>query len=171
MMTAQALICYAPGLLAFSLSKSLTGAFYALRETRAPVRLSIEAMVLNALLSVLLMWSLRVMGLALAASITNTVNGYRLLRHMEVRLGRPILKPIRASLARIAAASLVMASGCWLVWRQAAAGLSPWIGLPVVIAAGILLYAAACRLLGVQELSSVFRWLKKLPVPAPSAGE
>ncbi|MBI4343078.1 MAG: murein biosynthesis integral membrane protein MurJ [Candidatus Omnitrophica bacterium] len=159
-MTAQALLCYAPGLLAFSLSKSLTGAFYALRETRAPVRLAVEAMVLNALLSVALMWPLRIMGLALAASVTNTINGYRLLRRMEERLDRPILGLVRGSLARMTAASLLMGVGCRLLWQHAGAALPPWLGLPLVIAAGCLLYAAACRLIGVQELSSVFRWLR-----------
>ena len=170
-MTARALICYAPGLLAFSLSKSLTGAFYALRETRAPVRLAIHAMVLNAALSVGLMWPLGIMGLALAASITNTVNGYRLLHAMEARLDRPILQPIGASLTRMVGASSLMGAGCWIIWHQASAILAPWLSLLVVIPCGGILYLAACKITGVQELASVFRWIKRPPTPQFSGGD
>ena len=161
-MTAQALACYAVGLYAYSAAKVLTGAFYALRDTWTPVRLAAQTVVANILLSVALMWPLQVGGLALAASITNSVNAMRLARGMERRLGTPLIAPSIGPLLRMAAASVVMGLGCWLLWRAGLARTPAWLGLPSVIAAGVALYLVSCRLLRVQELETALRWLGTL---------
>lgn len=167
-MTAQALMCYALGLLAYSLSKVLTGAFYALRETRIPVKLAVEATAANLLVAVALMGWLKVSGLALAAAISNSLNAYRLIRRMESRLGMPLLKPIVPALWRMTAASTVMGAGCLAIWHAGAARLHPGLGLPAVIASGAGLYLVSCRMVGVEEWSIVVRWLKRLARPARS---
>ncbi|MDP3722688.1 MAG: murein biosynthesis integral membrane protein MurJ [Candidatus Omnitrophota bacterium] len=161
-MTAQALACYAVGLLAYGFNKILTGASYALRDTRTPVRLAIEALAVNLLLSLLLMWPLRVGGLALAAAASNTLNAYRLARHLERRLGAPLLQPLGEPARRILAASALMAVGCWALWRLGPLAAWPRLGLPVVILFGLGLYAGSCRVMGVQELPAVLRWLGRL---------
>ena len=161
-MTAQALMCYSLGLLAFSLSKVLTGAFYALRDTWTPVRLAMEAVAANILLSVALMFPLQVSGLALAAAATNSLNALRLMRRMELRLGTPLLAPVRGPLLRMAAASLAMGAGCWILWRAGLARTPAWLGLPTVIVAGLACYLACSWVLRVQELATALRWLGTL---------
>lgn len=170
-MTAQALICYCPGLLAYSMSKVLTGALYALHDTATPVRLAAEALVLNLLASLALMWPLHVAGLALAAAITNSANAYRLLRSLERRLSAPLLEPVLAPLGRILAASLVMAAGCWIIWSVGRFDEHPFIGLPVTILLGLAIYAGACAVFGVRELSKALQWVSRLPTPQPFASE
>jgi putative peptidoglycan lipid II flippase len=170
-MTAQALICYCPGLLAYSLSKVLTGAFYALHDTWTPVRLAVEALVLNLLASLVLMWPLQVGGLALAAAITNSANAYRLTRCLERRLAAPLLTPILGPLGRILAASLVMAAGCQIVWTAGQFASRPLLGLPVTIILGLVIYGGACAVLRVQELSTALQWLSRLPTPWLFASE
>ena len=163
-MTAQALIYYSLGLLAYSVNKVLTGAFYALRDTRTPVKLAVEAVVVNVLLCLGLMWPLKIGGLALAAALSNTMNTYRLARRMEDRLRAPLLQPLYDPLARMALASLLMGVGCWAVWAAAHFETRPVMGLLSVICIGLALYAACCRLLQVQELFTALRWLSKLPL-------
>jgi len=170
-MTAQALICYCPGLLAYSLSKVLTGAFYALHDTATPVRLAVEALILNLLASLLLMWPLQVGGLALAAAVTNSANAYRLTRCLERRLSAPLLALVLGPLGRILAASLVMAAGCRIVWAVGRFDGHPLIGLPITILLGLAIYAGACAALRVQELSKALQWASRLPAPQPFASE
>jgi putative peptidoglycan lipid II flippase len=170
-MTAQALICYCPGLLAYSISKIFTGAFYALHDTWTPVRLAIEALVMNLLASLLLMWPLQVSGLALAAAITNSLNAYRLIRCLERRLGAPLLAPVRGPLGRILVASIVMAAGCQVMWMAGDFASRPLIGLPVTIVLGLLLYGVACAVLRVRELSTALQWVSRLGLPQPFASE
>src|SRR3989338_2370656 len=170
-MTAQALICYCPGLLAYSISKIFTGAFYALHDTWTPVRLAIEALVMNLLASLLLMWPLHVSGLALAAAVTNSLNAYRLTRCLERRLGAPLLSPVGGALGRMLAASAIMAAGCRLVWTVGRFDHHPLIGLPITIVLGLLLYGGACAMFRVKELSTALQWVSRLPQLQHSASE
>jgi len=163
LMTSQALACYALGLLAYAANKVLTGAFYALQDTWTPVKLAVEVIVMNLLLSLVLMWPLRIAGLALAAAATNSLNTYRLLQCMERRLAVPLAGPLLDPLGRITLASVLMGAACWALWTVGAFDERPLLGLPVTIAAGLCVYLAACWLLRIRELSVTLRWLAKLP--------
>lgn len=169
-MTAQALICYALGLVAYAAAKILTGAFYALRETWTPVKLAVEAVAVNVVLSLALMWPLKVSGLALAAAIANTLNALRLALRLERRLGSPLLQPLAGPLLRQAGASLLMGVGCWVIHRLLAE-TPPWVELPLAILGGLVGYVLSCRLLRVQELSTAVRWLGNPPALAPFVSE
>lgn len=162
-MTSQAVICYALGLLAYAISKVLTGAFYALKDTWTPVRLAAESVAVNVVLSLALMWPLQISGLALAAAASNSLNAYRLVRRMEHRLGAPLLQPLSGPLLRMLVASVVMGLGCWVLWQLSGTSTPTWLGLSAVVGAGPVLYVLACRLVRVQELSMASRWLRTLP--------
>ena len=170
-MTAQALIYYSLGLLAYALNKVLTGAFYALRDTRTPVVLAAETVGVNVLMCLGLMWPLRIGGLALAAALSNTMNTYRLAKRMEARLALPLLRPVAGPLLRMTAASGLMGGGCWVVWAMGGWMARPWLGLPLLVLVGLALYAIACRILRVQELSTAVQWLGNLPVFQLFVGE
>jgi putative peptidoglycan lipid II flippase len=161
-MTSRALVCYAPGLLAYAVSKVAAGAFYALQDTATPVRLAAESVAVNVALSLALMWPLQISGLALAASVSNSLNAYRLLRRLEARLGAPLLQPLCAPLLRIVAAAGLMGAGCWVFWRVAGARWPVGWGLSAAVCAGLALYALACRAVRVQELSVASRWVSQL---------
>ncbi len=163
-MTAQTLIYYCFGLLAYSLSNVLTGAFYAVKDTWTPVRLSLEALVVNVVFCVLLMWPLKVGGLALAAAISNTFNAYRLIQHMEKRLEAPIFLPLIRASSRILIASLAMGASCWLSWLFVGSRLHPWLGLSAVVLLGAAAYLVICRFLRIPELASLLRWLQRIPL-------
>ena len=117
---AFALAWYAVGLVGHSVLEVVTRGFYALHDTYRPVILSVAAMALNVVLSLLLsdvFRSHRLMpfgGLALANSIATaleTVVLYALLaqRAPELALGRTFVASIKSSLA-----SAVMAVVLWL---------------------------------------------------------
>lgn len=168
-MTSQAMACYALGLLAFASNKVLTGAFYALRETRIPVQLAAQTVLLNVALSLSLMGPLKVTGLALAASLANMVNAYRLARRMEARLGVPVVAPLFGAMAPMAAAVTAMAAACAAAWYGA--GLSAF-GVPGLLAAislGIVVYGGASLALRVPECATVLQWLHRPLRPARSA--
>ena len=162
-MTSQALAMSALGLLGISINKVLTGAFYARRDTWTPVKLAFEAVIINALLSLALMWPLKVSGLALAASVTNTLNSYRLAKRMERALSLRLVEPICGSLGKIALASAVMGLGSVALWHAWCIRAPVWLGLPLVVLAGMGLYAVCCWLLQVPEFTSAVRWIGRVP--------
>lgn len=162
-MTTQALSAYSLGLLAYASSKVLSGAFYALRDTWTPVTLAIEAVVVNVVLSLALMWPFQIIGLALAASIASWLNAYRLIRGLERRLERPLMAPLVRPLSRMATASALMGVGCWAAWTHGLSAIPSWGALAVALLLGLTLYAVLCQLLDVQELLTAWRWLRSQP--------
>ena len=163
-MTAQALIFYSLGLLAYAVSKVLSGAFYALRDSRTPVTLAIEAFLLNAVLNVILMFPMKLSGLALATAISNTQNAYRLIRRMEQRIGAPILSLVLPPLARMLTAALIMGGVCGLMVHLRWCPGRPWLALPYLLLLGVGVYALAARGLRIEELVSMTRWLRRIPI-------
>jgi len=160
-MTAQTLSYFSVGLLAYAASKVLSHAFYALQDTRTPVKLAVEALVVNVVLAVAFLGPLRVGGLALATALASHLNAWRLLRALEQRLGASLLPTLLTPLARISLASLVMGIGCWVVWKGATQAITPLVGLPLVITSGILLYGTSCAAIRVAELFTALRWLAR----------
>ena len=82
-MSAQAFMAFSTGLLGFILVKVLAPGFYARQDTKNPVRIGMIAMVVNIVLSVALVFTLKHVGLALAITLAAFVNAallYRLLR-------------------------------------------------------------------------------------------
>ncbi len=170
-MTSQTLAYYALGLGGYSLNKIFTGAFYALRDTRTPVRLAAETVLLNIVLCLALMWPLRVGGLALASAISSTVNAGRLAQRLEQRLGMRLLQPLFDPALRMALASVLMGAACRLAWTLGGLERHPWAGLLFVIGFGVVVYGAACRLLRVQELATAWRWARQIPLVQTFVGE
>ncbi|MBI3010859.1 MAG: murein biosynthesis integral membrane protein MurJ [Candidatus Omnitrophica bacterium] len=162
-MTAQVLVWYAVGLMAYSLSKVVTGAFYALRNTWTATRLAIEAMVINVILSIILMIPFKVTGLAMAAAISNSFNSYRLLRALECRLNMPLWACVLGPLTRMSLAALFMGASCSLAWNAALRDLPAWLGLCLAILGGVVTYVFWCWIFRVQELVTLKRWLGRIP--------
>jgi putative peptidoglycan lipid II flippase len=159
-MTSQALVFYAAGLLGFSFNKVLTGAFYALHDTWTPVKLTMRAVAISLALSVLLMFPMRLSGIALAASIANTLNAYHLLRHIQRKLGRHMIKHLFFPIFKMVCASIIMALYCFGGWMLIGPALGQLVALPILIISGLFCYATCCFFFKVSELSSAFRWIR-----------
>ena len=72
--TSQVMFYSALGLPFFGASRILVSAFYALQDTKTPVKAATICLVINAVLNVALMFPLKVGGIALASSIAGAVN-------------------------------------------------------------------------------------------------
>jgi putative peptidoglycan lipid II flippase len=155
--TAQALAAYCLGLCAYAAVKVLVPAFYALGDTRTPVRASFLSVAVNLGGNLLLMGPLGHVGLALSTSLTMLFNFGQLSWAMRRKLGRFEGRRLLATVARTAAASALMA----LVLRAAVLGTTAWWrgsfgGAALVVGAGMLAGVGATwalyRLLRVAEL-------------------
>lgn len=160
--TSAALFFYAFGLLSCCLIKVLVNAFYAMQDTRTPVRTMLVSVAVNVGLSVWLMRPLGIGGLALASTISATLNGVLLYRELRRRMG-PFDEPrILAAAAKTLAATALMAvcaaffNGLVLERVQDASRVVQWALLGGGIVVCILIYFAAAFLLRVQEARRLF---------------
>lgn len=111
--TSNALFYYAFGLLSCCFIKVLVNAFYAMQDTRTPVKTMFFSVTLNVILSLFFMRLLGLGGLPLASSISATVNMALLYFWLRKRIGAIGEVKIIQTLAQAGAAAGVMAACCF----------------------------------------------------------
>lgn len=164
--TAGALTFYAIGLSAYAGIKVLVPAFYALKDTRIPMMVSLISIGNNILLNWLFISLLGHRGLALSTSLMALFNFTLLLSILRHKLKGIQGGILLRSFSKIAGASSIMAVGCWLVQQSLTGPLVSWglagslilVGVSITISIG--LFYTACRVLKVQELEQVLRVIK-----------
>ncbi len=173
--TAAALICYAPGLLAYSAVKMTAPTFYALGDSRTPVLLSLASAGLNLALNLALVRVLGFRGLALGTAVAAIFNAAALLWLLQRRLDGLDGARIGVTFAKVLAASLAMGASAHLtiVWLTGAiAGSSSAVRalrVSIAIAAGLITLAAVARALKLEELSLAAGAIMRRNAAAPPA--
>ncbi len=158
-LTAWALPFFALGLSAFSMVKIIVPAFYALRDTRTPVKVALAAMFLNIGLNFLFIGPLQNGGPALATSLSAFFNSISLLFIFHKRHGSFGIRTITKSAAKFAIASAAMALVVYVMirWPGFYTGrtLQKAVALGVTIAAATGAYFGTASLLGSRELKEL----------------
>ncbi|MBP1589677.1 MAG: murein biosynthesis integral membrane protein MurJ [Kiritimatiellae bacterium] len=177
--TARALRFYAPGLMVFCLAKVFVPAFYALQDTKTPVKVGLCTVAIcftcNVLSVLLLPEEWRHAGLAASTVIAECFNGLTLATLLCRRLGRLPFRAILGTLARALACAALMALAAYYVngfLSTFIAGYYPRLAsfsvLPAIVLAA-LVYLFAARLLRAPELGFVLEALHRKKSPAKVA--
>ncbi|MGO8675406.1 MAG: murein biosynthesis integral membrane protein MurJ [Limisphaerales bacterium] len=163
---ALSLACLAPGLLMFSMNNILARAFYALKDIKSPMKISVFCLALNLVLAVSFVKYLHYshiggeVGLAVANTLSATLNtvllAYALRRKLKY-LGLTALKPMLLGLLGAAVLAGVIAGALSFLWERnlGHAGLLLKIGAVFVPAA----------------VAGLAYWLLALAAKVPAAGE
>jgi putative peptidoglycan lipid II flippase len=114
---AFALVCLAPGLVAFSTVNILARAFFALGDTKTPMKISLACLALNLLIAALLVVPLKQGGLGIANTITSVCNAGLLLFALRKKIARLDLAPLRATFLPLTIAGLLAGVTAWQGWR------------------------------------------------------
>jgi len=169
--TAIPLAFFAVGLTGLASVEILTRSFYALRDSKTPVTVSISQFILKIALSLLLInaagWGLQwgLGGLALSTSIAGLLEAFALLWLLQERIEGLELRNLGLFSARVLLASLAMGLGLLivrfvldhiLVTTQAQSlgfggTLAAIIKLLIELAVGLFIYIRVTRLLGIEE--------------------
>lgn len=168
MLTAWALIFYAPGLIALAGLEVVSRAFYALKDTVTPVIAGAVQLGLMALLALLfsrwlfpaLGW-LPLGGLALGVSVSNLLETIFLLWLLRRKLQGIGGRHLWQGLWRILLAGAVMAIVSWFAVQQLSQASILW-QLIAVGALGGLAYLGASWLLQLQELHQILATARRL---------
>jgi len=149
-LTTAALVYYSLGLVFYGAVKVTAPVFYALRDTRTPVRIGMACMGFNIVFNVVLAWAFSVShlqrplaGVALASSLSSGLN-LLLLRHsLKRKLGPGAGAPAGAWIAMVPAtlaslAVLLAMKG----WVEGMAGASLARGAVALLSAGVAAYAS-----------------------------
>jgi len=162
--TALALSCYAVGLAGYAAIKVLNPAFYALNDSRTPMVVSLISIAINFAAASSLMRFTRLghAGLALSTSAVALFSSVCLFWILRKRAGGVYGRDLASSIWKILLAALMMGAVVGVV----SGIVDQWLGvgrlaslanLAASIPAGLLVFWASCRLLGVPELELTAR--------------
>ena len=159
-LTAQALLYYAMGLWAFSAVRIIVATFFALQDTKTPLKVAGVSILANIVLGIVLMRPLAHGGLALATSLASMMNLVLLLGALRTRLGALGWKNISFSVCRSMVCSVIMgvaiSMAALFVFPESNKTLPGLIGGVVgCIAAGLCTYGTISYILKSPELNRV----------------
>ena len=156
----EALLFYCLGLGGYAATMPLLRAFYAMQNTLTPLLISVAAILINILFSLLFAGPWAHIGLALANSISLTLQALLLFYFLRRRIGRMDGRHILLSLGKTMLACAAMAVVVW----AAAAGVSATIGVDskfgqllqvcLAMVAGALAFFLASHLMKMEELQA-----------------
>ncbi len=163
--THTALLFYAFGLFSYPGIKIMVYSFYSMQDTMTPVKTASIALFINVILNVILMWPLKIGGLALATSIAGIFNFSYLLFMLKRRLGslegahmtRFLIKVIVAALGM--GGILYMGLGKLNTLITGAGFFASFGYILVYILGGLIIYLTILYLLRLSELGKFIRWI------------
>jgi len=165
--TGDALLFYSLGLYSYSLVKIVTPTFYALGDTRTPVKFAAVVIAVKIAVNLALIRHLGFLGLALATSVASVLNTILLFRALHSRIGGLGGQGIIRALLQISAAGLLMgiAAAGIHAWTSSFTGSATLIarveslGITIVLAIGILMVVSA--FLRIEQATELIQILKR----------
>jgi putative peptidoglycan lipid II flippase len=158
---ARILAGYATSIWAYSMMHVLTRAFYAMKDSATPLKISMAMVAINLGLNLTLIWPLGAAGLAWATATTAAGQVVCLLVAIRKKVVRPVDGYVLGGWGMTGVLTLVMAAvllpaGMMLEHAQ----LSAWThaaALLGLVAAGMMIVLGGAKLMGMEEL----KWLKR----------
>jgi putative peptidoglycan lipid II flippase len=169
--TAYAVMAYSLGLYAYSCVKVYVGTFYALNDTRTPVRISILAVVVNIAVNLtmilLLPQGYKYVGLALGTALSVSLNSTLLAVSFQRKLGKLKAFGMGLNLVKTISAALLMGVVVYLLNRHIRISwgeldlLREILALGLCVLVGLFVYSLSCWLLRIRELSYLIPSLRR----------
>ncbi|RPJ59425.1 MAG: murein biosynthesis integral membrane protein MurJ [Acidobacteria bacterium] len=169
--TAYALIVYSIGLTAYSLIKTYVPTFYALKDIRTPVRVSVTAVAVNVGLNLFLMAVLplryKYLGLAFGTSTSVILNSVLLGRGFRRRLGSLGKYAVGSAFLKAGTASAIMGICVYFLHRQISLYLGDSlfresVALAITISVAVVIYFGLAHLLHVEEVRMISARVRRL---------
>jgi putative peptidoglycan lipid II flippase len=161
---AWALQFYALGLPAHAGVEVVARAFYALHDTRTPVTISVVAMSLNVVLSLILIKPLTHGGLALANTVATTLEFLGMVVLIRRRLGGIEGRRLIRASGRVILAATLMGGVLWASRRLVSGRIGDTSAVFEVgggILLGVAVYFCASLAMGAGEMRAVGRWIRR----------
>ena len=163
--TENALFFYSFGLFACGGIKILVNSFFSLGDTRTPVKVASISFFINLVLNFILMWPLKIGGLALATSIAATSNFVMLYVLLVRKIGDIGTRKILSSFGRIIIAGIVMGIFSYTAGRFLD-GLDKGIfvdiaGIFAIVVLSAAIYIFSSLVLNIEEMKKFTRWILK----------
>lgn len=162
-LTASIFAFYALGMVPMGLTEVLTRGFFALKDSKTPMKIGIASVSINIVLNFILVRFLEARGLALASAISITFSAIFLCKLLSRRIGKQCFTEFLAELPRIVMCA-VLAVIIALLINSLLLNYIVFIRFPIVMFVAGSVYVMSLILLKVDEaiwaLDSLKNWIK-----------
>jgi len=163
--SASTLLFYSLGLCSYAGMKVVVVSFYALQDTRTPIKVGALALLINIVLNLILMGPLKSGGIALATALSSTISLFVLISILRKRIGPLDFERLKGSFQRILVSALIMGVVCFWVSRgltKADMGvLERIIQVGTAIISGLGVYILFSLVFRVREIDFIKRVIFK----------
>ncbi|MEO7557380.1 MAG: murein biosynthesis integral membrane protein MurJ [Acidimicrobiales bacterium] len=162
-LTADVLVCFAVGLIGFSIYLFALRGFYAMHDTRTPFFLNVFENALNIAIAFALVGRWGVQGVAFSYSVAYLLAGVVALVALGRRIGGLGGRDLGLPVARIFAASAVMGAAVWASTRAigAESGGGAIVRIVAAVVVGAVVYGAAALVLRVEDVRTAVARLRR----------
>jgi len=158
--TSYTLLFYALGLFAFGASRILISCFYSLKDTVTPAKVAGVSLIINIIFNIILMFPLKVGGLALASSISASANFLILFHILRKKIGDFVEESLIVYSLRVCLVSVIMGLIIYLMWRILP-NFNEILRLIVTICCGFICFILGCLIFKIKEAKELIRWILK----------
>lgn len=163
-LTSEVLLFYSLGLFAYGGTKIINSCFFALKDTITPAKVSFLSLILNLVFNCLLMFPLKLNGLALATSISGIITFIVTLRMLEKKIGGLDVGQLILSFGKVLLASAGMGIVCFYSMQWHISAGNAWfnrsVNLLFPMIAGLASYIFFCFILRVEQVQQILRWFR-----------
>jgi len=150
--TSQALIFYCFGLVFYGMAKILVSGLHSLQDTSTPVKIAGICLLINILLNLILMFPLKIGGLALASSITSSINFFTLFYLLKRRIKGLETKGLFIFFLRILLLSVFSGIISYIAWNFFYLKVNQVLRLLICLLIGFLSFICGCVIFKIEEI-------------------
>jgi putative peptidoglycan lipid II flippase len=166
MMTAKALFYYSVGLWAIAGARTIVPVFYSLQDTWNPLKIALICLVANVVFNAILIYPMKHAGLALATSLSSTLNLILLVKQLNLKLEGINVKKNIQSLLRILLCGLLMGLSAYVIcsfgdWSRTGNNVEKILLLGTSIVIGIGVYLVCSYGMKNEELLFLLKMIRR----------
>lgn len=167
-LTEIALVCYTLGLFPLAILRLTVSTFYALKDTRTPLKIGILVVILNLILDLILVRYLAHAGIALATSISAAIHLIILSIALHKKLNGIFSRSLYSFFRKVSLSAIFMGIACWTVYYYFEFNFDMNVKIiqfyQVMISGsiGLIVYYISGIILGIQEFADAINIIKKM---------
>ncbi len=162
--TSLALFYYSFGLVFYSAAKVLVSAFYSLHDTMTPAKVAFYSLIINIVASLILMFPMKLGGLALASSLSGIANFFLLFVMLKKKIGLLGGRKIVEVFMKVTGSSMIMGIVLLVIsnsfsWEHSKESLAMIFFLIIL---GIIIFVfSAVYIFKVEDIKVGLKWISR----------
>lgn len=151
--TSAVLFFYSLGLLFFCLTKLLVHSFYSLKDTLIPAKVTAVSLLLNVVFSVILMFPLKVGGIALGSSLSGIFTVFMLYYHLIKKIGKIQWEDTKSQFIKIVFLSVLMGVISRLLWDNLS--WNKYLKMGIIMGVDFIIFISGAKIAGFKQIDYV----------------